>query len=82
MNQGNPFKLKALVDKWPDFTTVVIRPQEEVRCQMWNEYIFVFLFAMCLPSTWQCGRPRGYRNELCDGEQVPVLKKLTAWRKR
>ncbi|XP_047548138.1 glycine N-phenylacetyltransferase-like [Lutra lutra] len=29
MNQRNPFKLKALVDKWPDFTTVVIRPQEE-----------------------------------------------------
>ncbi|KAK7800512.1 hypothetical protein U0070_005407 [Myodes glareolus] len=29
MNQGNPFKLKALVDKWPDFNTVVIRPQEE-----------------------------------------------------
>ena len=34
MNQGNPFKLKALVDKWPDFNTVVIRPQEQVRCQM------------------------------------------------
>ncbi|XP_049502184.1 glycine N-phenylacetyltransferase-like [Panthera uncia] len=29
MNQGNPFKLKAVVDKWPDFTTVVIRPQEQ-----------------------------------------------------
>ncbi|XP_041517560.1 glycine N-acyltransferase-like protein Keg1 [Microtus oregoni] len=29
MNQGNPFKLKALVDKWPDFNTVVIRPREE-----------------------------------------------------
>ncbi|XP_062951465.1 glycine N-acyltransferase-like [Cynocephalus volans] len=29
MNQGNPFKLKALVDKWPDFNTVVIRPQEQ-----------------------------------------------------
>ncbi|XP_032215347.1 glycine N-phenylacetyltransferase-like isoform X1 [Mustela erminea] len=29
MNQRNPFKLTALVDKWPDFTTVVIRPQEE-----------------------------------------------------
>ncbi|EDM12927.1 rCG47722 [Rattus norvegicus] len=29
MNQGNPFKLKAVVDKWPDFNTVVIRPQEQ-----------------------------------------------------
>ncbi|XP_057582289.1 glycine N-acyltransferase-like isoform X2 [Hippopotamus amphibius kiboko] len=29
MNRGNPFKLKALVDKWPDFDTVVIRPQEQ-----------------------------------------------------
>nr|XP_012605387.1 glycine N-acyltransferase-like isoform X4 [Microcebus murinus] len=29
MNQGNPFNLKALVDKWPDFETVVIRPQEQ-----------------------------------------------------
>ncbi|XP_055469939.1 glycine N-acyltransferase-like protein Keg1 isoform X2 [Psammomys obesus] len=29
MNHGNPFKLKALVDKWPDFNTLVIRPQEQ-----------------------------------------------------
>ncbi|XP_069327540.1 glycine N-acyltransferase-like isoform X2 [Eulemur rufifrons] len=29
MNQGNPFNLKALVDKWPDFETVVIRPEEQ-----------------------------------------------------
>lgn len=29
MNHGNPFNLKALVDKWPDFNTVVIRPQEQ-----------------------------------------------------
>ncbi|XP_063084218.1 glycine N-phenylacetyltransferase-like isoform X2 [Cavia porcellus] len=29
MNQGNPFKVKALVDKWPDFNTVVVRPQEQ-----------------------------------------------------
>lgn len=34
MNRGNPFKLKALVDKWPEFNTVVVRPQEQVRCQM------------------------------------------------
>ncbi|XP_005862185.1 PREDICTED: glycine N-acyltransferase-like, partial [Myotis brandtii] len=29
MNEGNPFKLKALVDKWPDFNTVAVRPQEQ-----------------------------------------------------
>ncbi|KAM8812723.1 LOW QUALITY PROTEIN: glycine N-phenylacetyltransferase-like [Rhynchonycteris naso] len=30
MNRGNPFKLKTLVDKWPDFNTVVVCPQEEM----------------------------------------------------
>nr|KAF6465286.1 hypothetical protein HJG63_005691 [Rousettus aegyptiacus] len=30
MNRGNPFKLKALVDKWPEFNTVVVRPQEQM----------------------------------------------------
>ncbi|MEJ1273371.1 ciliary neurotrophic factor [Cricetulus griseus] len=29
MNHGNPFNLKALVDKWPEFNTVVVRPQEQ-----------------------------------------------------
>ncbi|XP_041517460.1 glycine N-acyltransferase [Microtus oregoni] len=29
MNHGNPFNLKAVVDKWPDFNTVVVRPQEQ-----------------------------------------------------
>uniref|UniRef100_F7GI26 Glycine N-acyltransferase-like protein n=1 Tax=Monodelphis domestica TaxID=13616 RepID=F7GI26_MONDO len=29
MNLGNPFKLEALVDKWPDFKTVIVRPQEQ-----------------------------------------------------
>nr|XP_038964635.1 glycine N-acyltransferase isoform X3 [Rattus norvegicus] len=29
VNHGNPFNLKALVDKWPDFNTVVVRPQEQ-----------------------------------------------------
>ncbi|XP_007952034.2 glycine N-acyltransferase-like [Orycteropus afer afer] len=29
MNQGNPFRLKALVDKWPDFNTVVVHPEEQ-----------------------------------------------------
>ncbi|XP_025868628.1 glycine N-acyltransferase [Vulpes vulpes] len=38
MNQGNPFKLKALVDKWPDFTTVVTRPQEEEMIDDFDHY--------------------------------------------
>ncbi|XP_060032226.1 glycine N-phenylacetyltransferase-like isoform X2 [Erinaceus europaeus] len=29
MNQRNPFNLKALVDRWPDFNTVLICPQEQ-----------------------------------------------------
>ncbi|XP_072494799.1 glycine N-acyltransferase [Notamacropus eugenii] len=29
MNHGNPFKLEALVDRWPDFKTVIVRPQEQ-----------------------------------------------------
>ncbi|XP_036035610.1 glycine N-acyltransferase [Onychomys torridus] len=29
INHGNPFNLKALVDKWPGFNTVVVRPQEQ-----------------------------------------------------
>lgn len=29
INHGNPFNLKALVDKWPDFNTVVIRPHKQ-----------------------------------------------------
>ncbi|KAM5247300.1 glycine N-acyltransferase-like [Ctenodactylus gundi] len=29
INHGNPFKRKVLVDKWPDFSTVVVRPHEQ-----------------------------------------------------
>ncbi|XP_007995846.1 glycine N-acyltransferase [Chlorocebus sabaeus] len=29
INHGNPFNLKAVVDKWPDFNTVVVCPQEQ-----------------------------------------------------
>ncbi|XP_043825706.1 glycine N-acyltransferase-like [Dromiciops gliroides] len=29
VNQGNPFNLEVLVDRWPDFKTVVVRPQEQ-----------------------------------------------------
>lgn len=38
MNQGNPFKLKALVDKWPDFNTVVVRPQEQEMVDDFDHY--------------------------------------------
>ncbi|XP_036736261.2 glycine N-acyltransferase [Manis pentadactyla] len=38
MNQGNPFKLKALVDKWPDFNTVVIRPQTQEMTDDFDHY--------------------------------------------
>ncbi|XP_073071894.1 glycine N-phenylacetyltransferase-like [Manis javanica] len=38
MNQGNPFKVKALVDKWPDFSTVVIRPQEQEMTDDFDHY--------------------------------------------
>ncbi|XP_006900489.1 PREDICTED: glycine N-phenylacetyltransferase-like [Elephantulus edwardii] len=39
MNQGNPFKLKALVDKWPDFNTVVTRPEEQEMTDDLDHYI-------------------------------------------
>ncbi|XP_045152988.1 glycine N-acyltransferase-like [Echinops telfairi] len=55
MNRGNPFKLKALVDKWPDFNTVIIHPEEQVSYQMWNECAFVFLRAECLPMSSRLG---------------------------
>ncbi|XP_023561882.1 glycine N-acyltransferase-like isoform X2 [Octodon degus] len=29
MNQGNLFNVKALVDKWPDYNTVIVCPQEQ-----------------------------------------------------
>ncbi|KAM7085434.1 glycine N-phenylacetyltransferase-like isoform 2-T7 [Molossus nigricans] len=38
MNQGNPFKLKVLVDKWPDFNTVVVRPQEQEMVDDFDHY--------------------------------------------
>ena len=63
MNHGNPFNLKALVDKWPDFKTVVIRPQEQVRGQVWNECV-MFIFAVCLACAWQCGGPWRYGDEM------------------
>ncbi|XP_042531834.1 glycine N-acyltransferase-like [Dipodomys spectabilis] len=38
INHGDPFKLKALVDKWPDFNTVVIRPQEQAMTDDHDHY--------------------------------------------
>ncbi|KAF6333121.1 hypothetical protein mRhiFer1_005759 [Rhinolophus ferrumequinum] len=38
MNQGNPFKLKVLVDKWPDCNTVVVRPQEQEMIDDFDHY--------------------------------------------
>uniref|UniRef100_A0A8C3W722 Glycine N-acyltransferase-like protein n=1 Tax=Catagonus wagneri TaxID=51154 RepID=A0A8C3W722_9CETA len=38
MNQGNPFRLKALVDQWPDFNTVVICPQEQEMTDDFDHY--------------------------------------------
>lgn len=38
MNQGNPFKLKVLVDKWPDCNTVVVRPQEQEMTDDFDHY--------------------------------------------
>ncbi|XP_075404191.1 glycine N-acyltransferase-like [Tenrec ecaudatus] len=38
MNQGNPFKLKALVDKWPDYNAVVIRPEEQDMTDNFDHY--------------------------------------------
>ncbi|XP_005408100.1 PREDICTED: glycine N-acyltransferase-like protein Keg1 [Chinchilla lanigera] len=43
MNQGNPFKLKALVDSWPDFNTVVIRPQEQEMTDDLDHYTNTYL---------------------------------------
>jgi hypothetical protein len=59
MNQGNPFKLKALVDKWPDFNTVVVRPQEQVSCLVWNEYYSAFIFSACVTQFWKYDRLQG-----------------------
>ncbi|XP_004645843.1 glycine N-acyltransferase-like protein Keg1 [Octodon degus] len=43
MNQGNPFKLKALVDAWPDYNTVVVRPQEQEMTDDLDHYTNTYL---------------------------------------
>lgn len=72
MNQGNPFKLKALVDKWPDFNTVVVRPQEQVRYR--SRYrMHTLLFVVCAyPAPGSADAGQTEMN--LSGEQVLVLK--------
>ncbi|XP_038620611.1 glycine N-acyltransferase [Tachyglossus aculeatus] len=38
MNRGNPFNLEALVDRWPDFHTVIIRPPEQEMTDDFDHY--------------------------------------------
>ncbi|XP_059104094.1 glycine N-acyltransferase-like protein Keg1 [Peromyscus eremicus] len=53
MNQGNPFKVKALVDKWPDFNTVVIRPQEQDMTDDLDHYTNTYLIYSKDPNNCQ-----------------------------
>lgn len=53
MNQGNPFKLKALVDNWPDFNTVVIRPQKQDMKDDLDHYTNTYLIYSKNPETCQ-----------------------------
>ncbi|XP_029813150.1 glycine N-phenylacetyltransferase-like isoform X2 [Suricata suricatta] len=53
MNQGNPFKLKAVVDKWPDFTTVVIRPQEQEMTDDFDHYTNTYQIYYKSPTNCQ-----------------------------
>ncbi|XP_069888984.1 glycine N-acyltransferase-like protein Keg1 [Dipodomys merriami] len=43
MKQGNPFKLKDLVDKWPDFSTVIICPQDQEMSDDLDHYTNTYL---------------------------------------
>ncbi|KAM5249033.1 glycine N-phenylacetyltransferase-like [Ctenodactylus gundi] len=43
MNQGNPFKLQALVDRWPNFRTVVVRPHEQDMTDDLDHYTNTYL---------------------------------------
>ncbi|XP_062053857.1 glycine N-phenylacetyltransferase-like [Lepus europaeus] len=38
MYHGNPFNLKALVDKWPDFNTLIVCPQEQEMTDDFDHY--------------------------------------------
>ncbi|XP_012605382.2 glycine N-phenylacetyltransferase-like [Microcebus murinus] len=55
MNQGNPFNLKALVDKWPDFNTVVVRPQEREMTDDFDHYTNTYLiYSKDLKNCQEC----------------------------
>ncbi|EHA98803.1 Glycine N-acyltransferase-like protein Keg1 [Heterocephalus glaber] len=43
MNQGNPFKLKAVVDSWPDFNTIIVHPQEQEMTDDLDHYTNTYL---------------------------------------
>ncbi|XP_008830387.1 glycine N-acyltransferase-like protein Keg1 [Nannospalax galili] len=53
MNRGNPFELKALVDRWPDFNTVVIRPQEQNMTDDLDHYTNTYLIYAKNPKSCQ-----------------------------
>lgn len=36
INHGNPFNWEVLVDSWPEYRTVVVRPQKQVGAQTWT----------------------------------------------
>ncbi|XP_039767339.1 glycine N-acyltransferase isoform X1 [Ornithorhynchus anatinus] len=43
VNRGNPFKLEALVDRWPDFNTVIVRPPEQEMTDDLDHYTNTYL---------------------------------------
>ncbi|XP_037378101.1 glycine N-acyltransferase-like protein isoform X2 [Talpa occidentalis] len=53
MNRGNLFNLKALVDKWPDFGTVVVRPQEQEMTDNLDHYANTYLIYSKDPKNCQ-----------------------------
>ncbi|KAL1787566.1 glycine N-acyltransferase Keg1 [Sigmodon hispidus] len=53
MNQGNPFQVKALVDKWPDFNTIVIRPEEQDMTDDLDHYTNTYLIYSKDPNNCQ-----------------------------
>ncbi|XP_003801412.1 glycine N-phenylacetyltransferase-like [Otolemur garnettii] len=55
MNQGNPFNLKALVDTWPDFNTVVVRPQKQEMTDDFDHYTNTYLiYSKDLKNCQEC----------------------------
>ncbi|XP_004683490.1 PREDICTED: glycine N-phenylacetyltransferase-like [Condylura cristata] len=53
MNQGNPFNLQALVDTWPDFGTVVVRPQQQEMTDNYYHYTNTYLIFSKHPKNCQ-----------------------------